>query len=181
MGEELELYERWKISSEQEYALARSMVANGASAMAVCRKLSIPYARAAKLHAKAHREIFVEGPSRMDPEADATLKDDLTEKLIKVVARCDEAVEDSFEKNKPTTKPYGALLLAAKQLSAMRGYNAPVRSVNVEWKANALANPEVQKRIMSDARAREAFLVLEEFAASEAAALGPPDPDGGHP
>jgi hypothetical protein len=175
MGDEAGIYERWKESSEKEYALARSMVANGATPMAVCQKLAIPYSRALNLHSKARREIFVEGPTRMGPEADAALKDDLTEKLIKVVNRCDEVVDRSFDEGNPNTKHYDKLLGAAKQLSAMRGYNAPTRSVNEEWKIHALASPEVQRRIMSDPAAREAFLVLEEFAASQPASLDAPD------
>lgn len=68
---------------------------------------------------------------------------------------------------------------AQSQTIKVLGDYAPTQTVNVEWKAHALVNPEVQARIMADPAARAALLALEEFAATQHAAIGPPEGGGG--
>lgn len=159
----------------QLMARAAELRLNGASMMDVARKLAIPYPAAVKLCGEIDGGVVREIASRYTPEVQATLKAEISDALVEEVAVC-------RRKGRKNLRAYTPMNSAAKQLSQMYGMNAPTRTVNVEWKAHSMVNPEVHARIMADPVARAALIQLEEFAAGHQDDIGVaprPTPEGG--
>lgn len=157
-------------------ARAAELVFEGKRPMQIARKLGVPYPTAAVLYEQVFTQVYGRIRDRYTPEVLASMKDELADTLLEVIRNCRRAVNHSLREGKPSTRAYTHLNGAVKLLNAMEGFNAPTQSVNVEWKASALVNPEVHARILADPAAREALIRLEEFAADH---RGPALPAGG--
>lgn len=134
--------------------MAADLRLRGANAMQISVRLALSYAEAVKLCEQLDGTVLRQLNTRYTPQVQAALKDDISDGYVEEFAVC-------RREGRKNPRAYTHMNTAGKHLAALHGLNAPTRSVSVEYKANALADPEVQDMIMSDPELRAAFMLIE--------------------
>jgi hypothetical protein len=143
------------------------IVVDGGNTTQIMRALRVPREIAIRLHNDAYEQVWGRITDKRSPEVLATIKDENVEDLLNNRDRCREEVERSSERGNLNVKAVNALNGSIKQLSALLGHNAPTQIETTDKKLFALFKPGAHARVMGNPKAREALVLLEEFAAAQ--------------